>query len=482
MAKIVKKSHMKIASDQKKLPFKNLEKTRKRLTKGKAVTRSLGRFESTHPKLATFKLHLMGIGGKKRSGTAAENIVRDVSKILYFHDSSELKWEGITDSVNLVQFMDEMDKREVGPEGQLTKLERISILLHYLKMNNPTMKNKIIETENEISQWKKTLRVGKKALQVQRLERASEMDLSLEEITAVVDNQDMWLKYIQVVDRARKDEHVPDEDLKLAMGIVMIAVKLKSYSRPSTVANCTVNEYRNATICEGSTVIKVYKHKTGKQGTAKVTVDSQLAERLGLYYRYIRPKLVDPGNPCDYLFILPGSQKVNKMSNLEKFLQKRLQVEAIPTSTRARKIGATCAARALDYQTNTLVTKQMSHQPEVSRRYYEAIHGPRDAAFAFQQMEALRKQQSASTTISPPHTPFTPLMITAPPVSLPTESTPTCRWTSRDAEFVRKRFEKNIASRQTPRLGECEDLGLDKTAKQVQDKVRTIIRQTAKEK
>ncbi len=466
-ARIVIKTNLKAQPGQSKLCFKGgiLTKT-KRPSKGKAVTKHLGHFPSSHPKLADFKEHLMGIAGKRRSESVAETIVRDVSKILYFYDNESLKWEGITNCNNLQKYINHLDSLKMGPEGQLTKLERVCDLLWYLKKHdkdNINMKNEIVDTESEIKLWKRTLREKKKALQVRRLEEISEQDLTLDDITAVVDNDRMWLKFSEIVDKAKKGSDIPDEDLKVAMGIVMINVKLKSFSRPSAIANCTVDEYQRATRCDGSTVIKVYNHKTGHRGTAKITIDDQLTERLRLYFKYIRPLLVDPGHDINLLFILPGSQKIYKFSNLENFLQKRFTI-SIPNSTTARKIGATCAARSLDYQTNTLVTKQMSHNPEVSRVFYEAVRGPADAAFAFQQMESLRKGEVTSHMRSYPSQPED-------------TSNFSSRWTQSDTTFVKKKFRENIESGQTPGLSQCEDLGLNKTPKQVQDKVRTLIRQ-----
>ena len=69
----------------------------------------------------------------------------------------------------------------MGPEGQLTKLERVCDLLWYLKKHdkdNINMKNEIVDTESEIKLWKRTLREKKKALQVRRLEEISEQDLT----------------------------------------------------------------------------------------------------------------------------------------------------------------------------------------------------------------------------------------------------------------------------------------------------------------
>ena len=474
-AKVVGWAHIREEPSQSKLNFKTdrdqgqaLIKTKQRLGRGRAVTRGLSRFESSHPELAAFKKHLMGLAGKKRSEKSAESIVTDISKILFFHNDRELLWENITNKQKLLHFMDKLDDMKVGPEGQLTKLERVCELYRFLKRtkrDDPQLIADIRETEEDIEQWKKSLRSEKKQLQVRRMEEASEMDMSLEAITEVVDSPQMWARFSDTVTRIKNGEEVPENDLKLAMGSVMLAIKLKSFQRPSSVINCTVNEYRNAIKSGDTTIIKVYNHKTQKQGPAKLTMDSDLEKRLKLYFKHVRPQLAEAGNDIENLFILPGSQRVNKFGNLERFLSRTLNMP-VPTSTRARKIGATCSARSLDYQTHNLVTKQMSHQPDVSRKYYEAVHGAQDTAFAFQAMEHLRTSGSA-----PP---------SKPNWEVQTLNTTGCRWTPASTALVETQYSSYIKRGKTPGLGQCMNLALDKTPKQIQDKVRTLIRQRRK--
>ena len=412
----------------------------------------------------------MGLAGKKRKEETAENIVSDISKILFFHNEHEVQWENITNTKKLLKYMDKMESCNVGPEGQLTKLERVCLAFEFLKMNRPKdtdLRNQLLESEMFIERWKKTLRTEKNALQVRRREDASEMDMNMETISEVVDNPNMWSTFSDIVEEARYGQEVPEKDLKLVMGIVMVAVMLKSYQRPGAVKNCTIAEYMARAKHDDVTIIKVREHKTGSQGAAKLTMDTQLEERLKLYFKY-RPLLTEPGNDVDRLFILPGSKPVGKFGNLKDYISKRINTD-IPTATEARKIGTTCAARVLDYQTNILVTKQMSHQPEVSRKYYEAIHGSKDTAFAFHKLEALRE---ASKTQQPTQIPSTP----AAANDLGTHS----RWSSADTKFVRKKFARHIKNKQTPRLDECSELGISKSQKQVQDKIRTLIRQHAR--
>ena len=87
---------------------------------------------------------------------------------------------------------------------------------------------------------------------------------------------------------------------------------------------------------------------------------------------------VDPGT----LFVLSGSKAITKWSNLEAFIKLKLGID-IPTSTWARKIGTTCAARTLDVTATSIIATQMSHQAGVAKRHYTLTAGAPDAARAF---------------------------------------------------------------------------------------------------
>jgi hypothetical protein len=370
----------------------------------------------------------------------------------------------------LLEYLNTLEELKIGPEGQLSKLERVSAALNFLKMTKRITTEMIQDTELHIQQWKRTLRSQKSSLQVKRIEEVSEMNLSMDQITQVVDNQEMWGRYDKTMKRFKKHQEVTESEQKIALATIMTCIMLKSSQRPGAVTNCTIAEYRAATTTsDGTTVIKVFNHKTGQQGTAKLTLDTQLHQRLNNYFNYMRPLLAQPGNDIDELFILPGSTKVRKFSNLETLLKRTLKID-IPSATMARKIGATCAARCLDYQTNQLITKQMSHQPHVSAMYYEAVRGIDDSAKAFQCMESLR------TGKPQPHESHAD----KPPDSVASPNVKGNRWTTQETQTVMKKFRRAIEAGKTPELQECATLELGKTPKQIQDKVRTVIRQNAR--
>jgi hypothetical protein len=71
-----------------------------------------------------------------------------------------------------------------------------------------------------------------------------------------------------------------------------------------------LEEWEGATITDcGVTVIKVKKHKTGKFGTAKLTMDPKLARWLRLYVNHLRPLAVREGFDPGSLFVLPGRNR-----------------------------------------------------------------------------------------------------------------------------------------------------------------------------
>lgn len=98
--------------------------------------------------------------------------------------------------------------------------------------------------------------------------------------------------------------------------------------------------------------------------------------------------MVKPGCDIDRLFIFPGSTH----GNIVKILERRLALK-FPTPTLVRKIGSTSAARNLSHAESTVLLRQMSHDPTVSVKHYQAISGMNDARAALRTMEELREKE-----------------------------------------------------------------------------------------
>lgn len=443
-------------------------------TRVSGSSRSMERFPSDDPHLVEFKSHLMGIGGKRRKPSSADAIVAEISKMVYFGGPDDFDWTHLINVGKVKAYMEKMQEMKIGPEGQLTKLERLCDALDYLKYyyQDGRLAEQVAKIEIHVSKWKRVLRTEKQELNIARLEKTSEEDLDMSIITNVVDNPQMWSTFDSIVEKIQEGEDISDDELKLAMGSVMITLVLKNYQRPGAVSNCTIQEYQDSKIVnDDAFVIRVASHKTSsKFGAAKLVMDVEMKERVDAYFNLVRPKLVKAGADIPNLFILPGSRPIEKIANLSRFLQGKLKIK-IPTCTRARKIGTTSAARTLDEKDNLLISAQMSHSPAVARKYYTAITAPRDAVTVYKKMEGMRTMPDSPN-----------VQITSCGPSMPSPLIPG-KWSNEDTRCIEKLFAKHIALRKPPPLKDCASKARHfptRTTKQIQDKVRTTIRQMVK--
>lgn len=300
-----------------------------------------------------------------------------------------------------------------------------------------------------------------------KLDKLSDMNLSLEQVTEVVENEMMWKKFEEVTRMAERKEEVSGKDLKFAMGAVYLTLQFTNYSRPGAISNCTVDNYLERETVDGKQVIAVAEHKTGEKGTAKLVMDSVLAERIHRYFALIRPLLVSPGHDINRLFILSGSKPVERAGNLMSFLEGILKI-TIPSPTLVRKIGCTAVAKSCSEAEHRIVSRQMCHDPLVGAKYYEAVRGKKDAVEAVNLLQDLRKKS-------------TPTAATPQSESSEEETfVPPKRWTLAETQLVGRHFKSNVEQRTTPSMDDCIPLlarlrGRD--TKQIQDKVRTLIRQ-----
>ena len=87
----------------------------------------------------------------------------------------------------------------------------------------------------------------------------------------------------------------------------------------------------------------------------------------------------------DKLFITSHSSPV-KYGNVVRLLERRLNIK-FPTPTMVRKIGSTAAVKSCAEPEARLVLCQLSHDPHVGAKHYQAITGGAAATKAFSTME-----------------------------------------------------------------------------------------------
>lgn len=217
-------------------------------------------------------------------------------------------------------------------------------------------------------------------------------------------------------------------------------------------------------------MIKVKKHKTSRQGAAKLVTEGMDKTRLDDYVTLLRP-LMDLTGHLQELFILPGPSPLGESFNRRLKMLSSYYDLNLPTSNRVRKAGASTAASTLDAQGVKLMAKQMAHSSQTAERWYQMKETAQDSIDAFRTMQNIRKKSKPQQHGEEEQD--------------YREGERSCqmKWTPEQEEVVSKFFAAVIIAEEHAPTSMCEacarfsPLLHNVPAKKIQDKVKTIIRQ-----
>ncbi len=367
------------------------------LTSAPNTTKGMDRWDIRSNGFQAFISFLQSDEGKRRQQSEAEAIATDVAKYLAFCSASVLRWNYLWELAEVRRFLACLKKHGIGVDGRLTKLDRLTTALAYIKLDvvddtDYMLLGKLGRALDRLSAIKATLRPKKVAKRTQQLEALSSSPLSLDEVTAVIDNPELWAHFDCTVKQCKSGSVVANNDLALTTAAMLALLTFKNWQRAGAVVHMTAEEFHEARRepVEGEEllVVMVKAHKTGIKGSAKLTLASGDAKCLVRYYRHIRPKL-DPACWNDCFLLLPGGKPVEQVYQV----MRKLEVfgTPVPSATRVRKIGATVSAQTLTSARDvSLIGTHMSHTLETQQEYYRANRGAVHAAESFTFMEGLR--------------------------------------------------------------------------------------------
>ena len=312
----------------------------------------------------------------------------------------------------------------------------------------------------------------KKAKKIERLEALSEESLSLQQVNDVVEDGRIWKDFWKTIRKVEGGGHINKEEKNLCVTVVLVMLLFKNWQRPGAVVNLKLKEYRQAKpVMEGGSevlVIPVHDHKTQGKGPANVSCEGEDIKVLRRFHNVVRP-FCDTENACPYFFTLDGERRI---SNANYYIQKlgRQYGLDIPTATRVRKIGSTAAVQSCSAAESTLLSTHMGHSQPTQQMYYQAITARKHAASAHMLREKLRKstKPESSDGSSEAEVQSKPHKVRKP-------------FSSAETASIDERFAKSIKDGITPSRQLCQEFitatKSDRDPKQIQDKVRNIIKQ-----
>ncbi len=172
-------------------------------------------------------------------------------------------------------YLDFLEKQGIGVDGRLTKVERVcTALKHYnlevIDEDDYMLAGKLGRALDHLSTIKTALWPGKQQKRHAQMEALSNTPLSLEDISAVVDNVDIWVHFDRTAQDCKRGKVVSNHDLTLTTAALAALLTFKNWQRPGAAANLKVSEVNQATQVDvqGQQLLVIKVKNTRRESTA----------------------------------------------------------------------------------------------------------------------------------------------------------------------------------------------------------------------
>ena len=362
--------------------------------KKKGSTRSYEFYDIDNTKeLAAFYKNLTSFDGGSKSSVEARQICTDVSKYLAFADSTQLKWDNLLDTDRLKQYVEKLQKTAIGPDGLVTKLDRVQTALRYLMRDVPKYKTSDAATKTieRVGLWKAGFRTAK--ITHTRDKAAREVDTTDDDMQALkelIHSKIAKTKVETIVNRGKSS----DEDINFIATYLFICFGYKNFQRAGPAINMTLKEVAEATYVgeDEDTMLKIIvsNHKTAKTyGPAVLYLSLDDSAIFNHYIEEIRPNIATSAE-CDIALLRAnGLSFRNNYSHIIRAYAIEVGLTRIPSLTAVRKAGAVTGRAVLSNPEMEAMSRQMSHSSATSELYYRVRKGGKQSLSAFKSMQML---------------------------------------------------------------------------------------------
>ena len=407
------------------------------------------------PFLQSLRDFLTSKHGRGRSVGESRQISAEVSRFLFFAQPEELREALLLDIPCLDAYFKMLEEREVTYATLAAKISRLSAGIEFYAMAaKPVELPHIERVKGILKNWRIVYSRDAKRENRERLEDLSEAPPSLECVNEFIQCQDLHSLAKNIFSLAKGNKDVKGQDIRTVILWLAGSLLLTNHQRPGAIVNAKIEEYMAAKeVKVGRDTYKTFyvkQHKTGTTGRAKITANKQLSALLDSYVEVIRPLLGD----SSLLFPNREGDPIDHLSRHVKKLGEKYGIE-VPTATASRRAAATAVSTEMGLQEREAVAAMMSHSVATQQRYYAQTKGREQAVRGFQVMEELREGKTAG-------------------------GHKVMRFSEEETETLRLYFESNILNQSIPPISECREFlknhPMNKDAKQVRDKVRSIVR------
>ena len=146
----------------------------------------------------------------------------------------------------------------MGGDGLHVKCEALMKALRWIKLwimpNDQEVAKHVADinrTSINLSKWRKAYRSRSNEKRIQCLETFSNEEISLKDVTNILNNDVMWQRFAATTKACRRSISPPNKALRQSTVSIAVLLLLKSRQRPSAACNLTKIEYSKAKMIPG---------------------------------------------------------------------------------------------------------------------------------------------------------------------------------------------------------------------------------------
>ena len=315
--------------------------------------------------------YLCSISGGRRDLKAAKEMGQEVRKYLTSISSTKSWIDCLLDGNELNNYFNNLQKgREPLTAGTVSeKIRRLRLGVEYIDhlhdKNETTLKcTRILQ---HMGKWRRSLR---KEIQ----HRKAEMRIRSKSEVGSATSPEGFLSSEKIKEDIKKalenSDNISPMQHKVIVAYIAANIIYKNAQRPGVVQHMQIGEFETREETdEGNFLIQVLHHKTSaSSGEADLIVSAHtnelIEEYLGKIRNYMEPKAKYLKNN---LFLTPSGNELTKISELIRYIANTYGFD-VPNATLNRKVTATSAREHLSQHEALAVHKHMSHAPETSMR------------------------------------------------------------------------------------------------------------------
>ena len=292
-------------------------------------------------------------------------------------------------------YVTELQNNSIGPDGILTKLDRIQAALKYLRRDIDQFRKseEVVVVLDRLALWKMSFRSNK--IIKMKEKAAREVDTTTDDLKAIellIHSPVAFEKVTKIIEVTNPS----DEDSNFLSTFIFLCLGYKNFQRPGPAINMTPKEADEAVYVksdgeEDKLKILVSKHKTARSYGPAILYLSQDDATMFIHYRdNVRPQ-IPTSSQCDvFLVRANGMTYAKNYARYVGLYSKAIGLKDKPPSlTTTRKSGATAGKSCLSNKEMEELSRHMMHSSFTSERYYRNLQLEKESLQTFEKIQKI---------------------------------------------------------------------------------------------